>query len=87
MFDALKRSYLDILHVFVTSKAGQDDSILETYTYTFEYLAGHVTNVRIAESGNTFSLADSQKSFKAAIKALLRMMKDLPTLPSMSTKF
>lgn len=85
VFGALQRSYLDMLHVFVTSTAQQDAPILETYTYTFEYHGNHVTNVRIGETGKAFSLANSQKSFKTAIRALLRTMKDLPALPSWLT--
>ena len=83
VFDALARSYLDVLHVFVTSNAKHDSPILETYTYTFEYRENHVANIRIGETGKVFSLIDSQKSFKAAIRALLRTMKELPPLPSL----
>ncbi len=85
VFDALQRSYLEILHVFITSTAHLEAPILETYTYTFEYHGSNVTNVRIGETGKVFSLADSQKSFKTAIRVLLRTMKDLPPLPSWMT--
>lgn len=78
VFDALKQSHLHVLHVFVTSNTHGDNTILETYTYTFEYRGPHVTGVRVGETGRAFSLSDSQRSFKAAIRALLRTMKDLP---------
>jgi hypothetical protein len=81
VFDALRLAYLDILHLFVTSSASDDAEILESYTYAFEYQGQQVSSVRIGETGGALSMAASQKSFKAAIRALLRTMKDLPYLP------
>lgn len=82
VFDALENSFLDILHVFITSDVADDNAILETYTYSFEYEGPQITGVRIGETEKGLTLIESQKSFKAAIRALLRTMKDLPPLPS-----
>jgi hypothetical protein len=81
VFDALGLAYLDVLHLFVTSGASDDAEILESYTYAFKYQGQQVSGVRIGETGRALSIAASQKSFKAAIRALLRTMKDLPNLP------
>lgn len=82
VFDALKHSYLDTLHVFITSDSADKSAVLENYTYSFHYRGPKITSVHIGETEKGLSLEYSQKSFKAAIRALLRIMKDLPSLPS-----
>lgn len=77
----MKAGYLDTLQVFITTEAQQNKSILEAYTYTFKYHDSRLTGVDLDSSGKTFTLADSQQSFKTAIRGLLRAMNNIPRLP------
>jgi hypothetical protein len=80
----LQRGYLEVLQVFVASDTGDRREIFEAYTYMFQYSSSRLTTVQIGETSRVFSVIERQKSFKAAIRALLRVMKMLPRLPSVS---
>lgn len=82
MFDAVSCGFLETLQVFVASSEDSEKSVLETYTYHFEYEDDRVTSVNLEGNNQPFTLARSQKSFKAAIRGLLRAMQELPRLPS-----
>lgn len=53
----------------------------ETYTYSFTYLNNAIASVEMKEQQQFLTLSDAQRSFKSAIRALLRAIQDLPTLP------
>ncbi|KIX04221.1 uncharacterized protein Z518_07775 [Rhinocladiella mackenziei CBS 650.93] len=82
VFEALQRGYLDRLQVFVTNNTGSDLTILETYHFCFSYDHGRVHGIQLSPPNHTFVLENFQKSFKAAIRALLRSLQDLPRLPA-----
>ncbi|OAL22115.1 hypothetical protein AYO22_07475 [Fonsecaea multimorphosa] len=82
VFDALHRSYLDSLRVFVTKATESQPVIVETYHFAFAYDHGRVTGVRLSPLDQAFVLENVHKSFKAAIRALLRSLRNLPRLPA-----
>ncbi|OAP54663.1 hypothetical protein AYL99_11111 [Fonsecaea erecta] len=82
VFDALHRTYLDSLRVFVTNATESQPMIVETYHFAFAYEQGRVTGVRLDPVNHAFVLENAHKSFKAAIRALLRSLRDLPRLPA-----
>ena len=81
MFSAVEASYLDQLQILIITKDGAAQAIQETYTYSFTYLNNAVASVELKEKHQSLSLSDAQRSFKAAIRNLLRSIKDLPQLP------
>lgn len=81
MFEAIEKGYLDTLQVFVTTNSGNSHTIRETYTYSFSYYGNAVASVELKEQQQHLSLSDAQRSLKAAIRCLLRAVKDLPHLP------
>ncbi|OAG41271.1 hypothetical protein AYO21_04434 [Fonsecaea monophora] len=82
VFDALDQSYLDSLRVFVTDAAQRQPSIIETYHFAFAYERGTVTSVHLSSVAHAFVLENVHKSFRAAIRALLRSLRNLPRLPA-----
>ncbi|KPI40881.1 Meiosis-specific protein hop1 [Cyphellophora attinorum] len=80
VFRAIEEAYLDVLQVFITIPAGKSQSIQETYTYSFTYFENAVASVEWKEQQQFLSLADAQRSFKTAIRSLLRSIQDLPSL-------
>jgi hypothetical protein len=70
-----------VLQVFITTPAGKSQSIQETYTYSFTYFENAVASVEWKEQQQFLSLADAQRSFKTAIRSLLRSIQDLPSIP------
>ncbi len=81
VFDAVEQGYVDTLQVFITSDAQHNKSILEAYTYCFRYQGARITGVDLRASNDTFTLEDSQKSFKFAFRGLLRSVQSLSPLP------
>jgi hypothetical protein len=82
VFEAIEKAYLDTLQVFITDSA-DNTTIRETYTYSFSYYGNVVSSVEHKEQQQYLCLSDAQRSLKAAIRCLLRAIKDLPRLPSM----
>ncbi|KIW93161.1 uncharacterized protein Z519_05766 [Cladophialophora bantiana CBS 173.52] len=80
VYDALDRGYLDSLRVFVTQTTEKQPVIVETYHFVFAYDFGRVTGVRLSPTNQAFVLENVHKSFKAAIRALLRSLRALPRL-------
>jgi hypothetical protein len=83
VFHALERGYLDTLQVFVTNPSATDLSVLESYHFTFAYEHARVRGIRVSPVEHTFELKSAQKSFRAAARALLRSLRDLPRLPGL----
>ncbi|KAK5369347.1 hypothetical protein LTR20_007627 [Exophiala xenobiotica] len=81
IFEALQRSYLDTLQVFIT-KAADPRDVLETYSFAFKYVDGRLNSILLAPTSRSLVLENFQKSFKSVIRALLRSLKDLPRLPA-----
>lgn len=81
MFNAIEKTYLDVLQIFITTSSGSSKAIQETYTYSFTYLDNAVASVEMKEYEQFLSLKDAQRSFKTGIRNLLRSLKDLPVLP------
>ncbi|RMD42484.1 hypothetical protein DV735_g2669, partial [Chaetothyriales sp. CBS 134920] len=81
VFDAIRRAYLDTLHVFVATDANGTREIHETYSFQFKYDEDRITTIRVGESRQAFTLQSSQRSFKAAIRVLLRSMQGMPHVP------
>ncbi|ETN43689.1 uncharacterized protein HMPREF1541_02848 [Cyphellophora europaea CBS 101466] len=81
VFEAVEAGYLDVLQVFVTTDSGDHKTIRETYTYSFNYYGKSVSSIELKEQQQHLSLPDAQRSFKSAIRCLLRSIKDLPRLP------
>ncbi|KAK5478839.1 hypothetical protein LTR43_004097 [Exophiala xenobiotica] len=81
IFEALQRSYLDTLQVFIT-KAADPRAVLETYSFAFKYVDGRLNSILLAPTSRSLVLENFQKSFKSVIRALLRSLKDLPRLPA-----
>ncbi|EXJ82467.1 hypothetical protein A1O3_06280 [Capronia epimyces CBS 606.96] len=82
VFEALEHGYLNTLQVFVTDNNGSTPTVLETYCFTFSYDGGRVSSVEFSPTNHVFVLEHLHKSFKAAIRALLRSLKQLPRLPA-----
>ncbi|OQV03309.1 HORMA domain-containing protein [Cladophialophora immunda] len=82
VFDALHRNYLESLRVFVTKATGSNQEIVETYHFTFAYERDRIISVRLSLADHAFVLENVHKSFKAAIRALLRSLRNLPRLPA-----
>ncbi|KAK5264273.1 hypothetical protein LTR99_003580 [Exophiala xenobiotica] len=81
IFEALQRSYLDTLQVFIT-KAADPRAVLETYSFAFKYVDGRLNSILLAPTSRSLVLENFQKSFKSVIRALLRSLQDLPRLPA-----
>jgi hypothetical protein len=69
--------------VFVTKTTEGKLSILENFHFVFAYEQGCVSSIRLSPTDHTFVLGEVQKSFKAATRALLRSLRDLPRLPGL----
>ncbi|RMZ79979.1 hypothetical protein DV738_g2955, partial [Chaetothyriales sp. CBS 135597] len=82
VFDAIKNAYLDTLHVFVATNADETREIYETYSFQFKYEEERITTISVGELKQAFTLGRSQKSFKAAIRHLLRSMRGRPRVPN-----
>ncbi|EXJ61174.1 uncharacterized protein A1O5_11966 [Cladophialophora psammophila CBS 110553] len=80
VFEALDRGFLDSLRVFVTQTTEKQPVVVETYHFVFAYDFGRVTSVRLSPTDQGFVLENVHKSFKAAIRALLRSLRALPRL-------
>ena len=83
VFDALERGYLEGLQVFVTKTSQGKLSVLENYHFVFAYEQGRIRSVQVNPTNHIFILENVHKSFKAATRALLRTLRDLPRLPGM----
>jgi hypothetical protein len=81
VFLALEHAYLDTLQIIVTTEAGGSKAVRETYTYCFTYYGQSVASIELKEHQQFLSLSEAQRSFKAAIRCLLRALRDLPRLP------
>ena len=83
VFDALEYGYLEGLQVFVTKTSRGQVSVLENYHFVFAYEQGRVSSVQISPTNHTFVLGDVHKNFRAAARALIRSLRDLPRPPGM----
>jgi len=68
--------------MFVT-KAAEPLTILETYSFVFTYTQGRVISIELTPTKRSLVLENFQKSFKGAIRTLLRSLKELPRLPGL----
>jgi hypothetical protein len=81
VLEAIEKGCLDTLQVFITTDSAGSHAIRETYTYRFSYYGNAVASVELKEQQQYLTMADAQRSFKTAIRCLLRAVKDLPRLP------
>jgi hypothetical protein len=87
VFVALEHAYLDTLQIIVTTGSGVSRGIRETYTYCFTYHGMSVASIELKEHQQFLSLSEAQHSFKAAVRCLLRALRDLPRLPGNKLSF
>ncbi|EXJ81566.1 hypothetical protein A1O1_07630 [Capronia coronata CBS 617.96] len=82
VFEALEHGFLDTLQVFVTDNNGDPPTVIESYRFAFSYNNGLINSIELSPTNHVFVLDHFQKSFKTAIRALLRSLKCLPRLPA-----
>lgn len=64
---------------------GGSQTVLESYSFTFEYHHGILSSIQLSPTNHTFVFGNLRRSFKGAIRALLRSLRDLPRLPGSTT--
>ncbi|KAG9772225.1 hypothetical protein ABEF93_006143 [Exophiala dermatitidis] len=82
VFSALEHGHLETLQVFVTDNDESPRIVIESYSFAFSYDRGRVSTVKMTPTNQVFVLEQFQKSFKAAIRVLLRSLKPLHRLPA-----
>lgn len=87
VFDALRYHLLQTLQFFVVKTSDGSHDLLETYTFTFRYMDGHLDTIVFEPSKYMLTIKTLCQGFKGAIRALLRSLKDLPRLPGQSVPF
>jgi hypothetical protein len=81
VFEAIDNGYLESLQIFVTQKSDSEQTVIESYKFQFNYASSGIRSVKISPGSNrVFILEDVHRSFKSAIRALLRSLKGLPRL-------
>lgn len=88
IFDALQNGYLEAIQLSICADSSRPSEILECYTFTITYSSSsgqtgrNVSSVTVSPGPQTaFFVGDAQKSFNAAIKCLLKLIRGLPQLP------
>lgn len=61
------------------------ETVLESYSFNFGYDHGHLSSIRLTPTNHIFIFEPFQRGFKAAIRAQLRSLRDLPRLPGSTT--
>ena len=88
IFDALQNGYLEAIQLSICADTSRRSEIVECYTFTITYTSSSgqtgrsVSSVTVSPGPQTaFFVGDAQKSFNAAIKCLLKLIRGLPQLP------
>ncbi len=88
IFDALRSGYLEAVQISICADSSRPSEVVECYTFTFTYSSSSgqggrdVSSITVSPGSHTlFFVGDAQKSFNAAIKGLLKLIRGLPRLP------
>lgn len=84
----MQNGYLEAVQLSICADSSRPAEVVECYTFAFTYSfpsgrTGYtVSSIRVSSDRDTVLLVgDAQKSFNAAIKSLLKLLRGLPQLP------
>lgn len=60
-------------------------TVIESYSFNFRYDHGHLSSIRLTPTNHIIIFGAFERGFKAAIRAQLRSLRDLPLLPGSTT--
>ncbi|KEF55036.1 uncharacterized protein A1O9_08689, partial [Exophiala aquamarina CBS 119918] len=86
VFQELQCGYLQVLQMFVTKNMHGRQTLLESYSFAFEYDHGTLSSIQLSPIDHTFVFANPRVSFKSGILAALRFHLVVDTAPT-SRKF